>query len=120
MATYRAVACPTEDQRHKGGRGLTPMSSWLAEPRFVTMREVAALAGVSVKTVSRVLNGEANVSAGTADRVSRAAAALNYEINIYAGGLRRLGARTKTLGLLIESVDNPFSGAIHRGVETIM
>ena len=96
------------------------MSPGPAAPRFVTMRDVASLAGVGVKTVSRVLNGEPNVSAATAERVSRAAAMLNYEINVYAGGLRRSGSRTKTLGLLLESVDNPFSGAVHRGVETIM
>lgn len=84
------------------------------------MRDVAALAGVGVKTVSRVLNAEPNVSAQLTDRVHRAAAALNYELNIYAGGLRRAGASTKTVGLMIESVDNPFSAAIHRGVENVM
>lgn len=96
------------------------MSPRPGAPRFVTMRDVASLAGVGVKTVSRALNGEPNVSPATAERVNRAAAALNYEINVYAGGLRRSGSRTKTLGLLLESVDNPFSGAVHRGVETIM
>lgn len=96
------------------------MSPQHGAPRFVTMRDVASLAGVGVKTVSRVLNGEPNVSVATAERVTRAAAQLNYEINVYAGGLRRSGSRTKTVGLLLESVDNPFSGAIHRGVETIM
>lgn len=84
------------------------------------MRDVAALASVGVKTVSRVLNGEPNVSAETRERVHAAAARLNYELNVYAGGLRRTGARTNAVGLMLESVDNPFSAAIHRGVETVM
>jgi LacI family transcriptional regulator len=89
-------------------------------PQHATMRDVAALAGVGVKTVSRVLNGEPNVSSETRDRVTRAAARLNYELNLYAGGLRRTGARTNAIGLMLESVDNPFSAAIHRGVESVM
>ena len=92
----------------------------LEAPHYATMRDVAALAGVGVKTVSRVLNGEPNVSADLRERVHRAAAALHYELNVYAGGLRRSGARTNAIGLMLESVDNPFSAAIHRGVETVM
>ena len=89
-------------------------------PRYATMRDVAALAGVSVKTVSRVLNAEPNVSEELRERVGRAAAALNYELNVYAGGLRRTGSRTNAIGLMLESVDDAFSAAIHRGVETVM
>ncbi|UUI66456.1 LacI family DNA-binding transcriptional regulator [Cellulomonas wangsupingiae] len=83
------------------------------------MRDVAAVAGVSVKTVSRVLNAEPNVSEELKERVRRAAATLNYELNVYAGGLRRMGARTNAIGLMLESVDDAFSAAIHRGVETV-
>lgn len=89
-------------------------------PQHATMRDVAALAGVGVKTVSRVLNGEPNVSPETSERVRAAAARLNYELNVYAGGLRRTGSRTNAIGLMLESVDNPFSAAIHRGVESVM
>lgn len=96
------------------------MPGRLEAPHYATMRDVAALAGVGVKTVSRVLNGEPNVSADLRERVNRAAAALHYELNVYAGGLRRSGARTNAIGLMLESVDNPFSAAIHRGVETVM
>lgn len=84
------------------------------------MRDVAALAGVGVKTVSRVLNGEPNVSDELTERVLQAARTLNYELNVYAGGLRRTGARTDAIGLMLESVDDAFSAAIHRGVETVM
>ncbi len=96
------------------------MSDARQAPQYATMRDVATLAGVGVKTVSRVLNGEPNVSAETTERVRRAASALNYELNVYAGGLRRMGARTNAVGLMLESVDNAFSAAIHRGVETVM
>ncbi|WP_394770313.1 LacI family DNA-binding transcriptional regulator [Lacisediminihabitans sp.] len=81
------------------------------------MRNVAALAGVGIKTVSRVMNGEANVSAATAARVNQAAAQLNYELDVHAGNLKRLDRRSRTLGLLVGSVANPFSGAMHRAVE---
>nr|WP_219926693.1 LacI family DNA-binding transcriptional regulator [Glycomyces artemisiae] len=82
-----------------------------------TMRQVAELAGVGVKTVSRVINGEPNVTAETAQRVLDAARALDYEPDLHAGNLRRADRRTRTLGLLVGSVDNPFAGAVHRAVE---
>lgn len=88
--------------------------------RYTTMRDVASLAGVSVKTVSRVLNGEPNVAAETVEKVERAATELSYQINLYAGALSRSGSQTRTVGLLLESVDNPFSGALYKGVEEVM
>lgn len=81
------------------------------------MKQVAALAGVGIKTVSRVLNNEPNVAKKTADRVHDAVRALDYHLDLQAGSLRRIDGRTRTLGLLVGSVDNPFSGAIHRAVE---
>jgi len=83
------------------------------------MRDVAALAEVGIKTVSRVVNREANVSASTATRVQLAINALRYEPNLLAGNLRRSGQRTQVLGLLIPNVSNPFFAAIHRAVEDI-
>ena len=77
------------------------------------MRHVAALAGVGVKTVSRVINGEPNVSAATIAKVTAAARTLDYQPDL----LRRADGRTRTLGLLVGSVDNPFAGAVHRAVE---
>jgi Transcriptional regulators len=83
------------------------------------MRDVAKLAGVGIKTVSRVINGEPHVSAATAARVQRAAADLNFQPDLHAGNLRRAERRTATIGLLVGSVSNPFSGALHRAVEDI-
>jgi LacI family transcriptional regulator len=54
-----------------------------------TLKEVAKLAGVSFKTVSRVLNDEPHVSAELQERVKRAAWLLNYERNETAAQLRR-------------------------------
>ena len=83
------------------------------------MREVAALAGVSLKTVSRVLNGEAGVAPATAERVHRAAADLSFQLNLAARNLRRSDGRTATIGLILENVENPYSSAIHRSVEIV-
>lgn len=82
-----------------------------------TMRQVAALAGVGMKTVSRVVNGEPGVAAATQERVTDAVRVLNYQHDIYAGSLRRADRRTLTLGLVVGSVANPFSGAVARAVE---
>jgi LacI family transcriptional regulator len=84
-----------------------------------TMREVAALAGVSLKTVSRVINGEPTVAPDLAARVNRAAARLDYSPNLAARSLRRSDGRTRTIGLVLEDVANPFSSALHRAVEDI-
>lgn len=83
------------------------------------MKQVAALAGVGTKTVSRVINSEPNVTTATAKRVWDAIRALDYHVDMQAGSLRRAGGRTRTLGLLISSVDNPFAGGIHRAVESV-
>lgn len=84
-----------------------------------TIRDVATLAGVGIKTVSRVINDEANVAPQTRDRVHRAVSALNFKPNLGAGSLRRGDRKTRTLGLLLDAVDNPFSAAVNRGVEVV-
>ncbi|MFS0700316.1 LacI family DNA-binding transcriptional regulator [Cellulomonas sp. 179-A 4D5 NHS] len=84
-----------------------------------TMRDVAALAGVGIKTVSRWANGETGVSPATATRVARAASALRFQPDLVAGNLRRTGGRSMSLGLILASVDNPFCAAIHRAVEDV-
>lgn len=83
------------------------------------MREVAALAGVSLKTVSRVLNDEPGVSPSLASRVREAATELDYRHNLTASSLRRADQRTSTIGLLLEDIANPFFALIHRGVEDV-
>jgi LacI family transcriptional regulator len=81
------------------------------------MRDVAALAGVGLKTVSRVVNGESNVSEETRARVDAAIDRLDYRRDINASLLRSRGRKTATIGLVLEDVSNPFSSALHRAIE---
>lgn len=83
------------------------------------MRDVAALAGVSLKTVSRVVNGAPTVDAGLAARVRRAASQLHYRHNMTASNLRRGDGRSFMIGLMLEDVGNPYSAAIYRAVENV-
>jgi LacI family transcriptional regulator, galactose operon repressor len=83
------------------------------------MRDVAALASVSLKTVSRVVNGETNVAPELAERVHAAAAQLRYQPNLTASNLRRSDKKSFTIGLLVQDVANPFSAAIFRAVEDV-
>jgi LacI family transcriptional regulator len=82
-----------------------------------TMRDVAVLAGVSLKTVSRVINDEPGVAVATAARVSEAIAELGFQRNDLARSLRQ-GRTSSTLGLVIEDVANPFYSAIAQAVES--
>ena len=66
------------------------------------MVDVAALAGVALKTVSRVVNSEPGVSPELEDRVRRAIEQLNYRRDANAATLRRLGRKTQTIGLVLE------------------
>jgi LacI family transcriptional regulator len=81
------------------------------------MVDVAALAGVALKTVSRVVNSEPGVSPELEGRVKRAIEQLNYRRDANAATLRRLGRKTHTIGLVLEDVSNPFSSELHRAVE---
>jgi LacI family transcriptional regulator len=81
------------------------------------MLDVAALAGVGLKTVSRVVNGEPGVSPALEAKVWRAIEQLNYRRDANASMLRRLGGKTQTIGLVLEDVANPFSSALHRAIE---
>lgn len=83
----------------------------------VTIREVATLAGVGIKTVSRVMNDEPNVRPETAARVRDAAAKLRYEPDIYAGNLRRRDRSTGSIGLLLADASDPFEAAMQRAIE---
>lgn len=83
------------------------------------MRDVAALARVSIKTVSRVVNQEPGVSAELAERVHEAIRLLGYQHNTTASSLRRNNQRSLTIGLLLDDVDNPFSSALHRAIEEV-
>ncbi len=82
------------------------------------MWDVARAAGVSLKTVSRVVNDERGVGGATAARVKKAIDALGYRPNDMARNLRRR-QRSSSLGLIIEDIRNPFYSAIARAVEEV-
>ncbi len=87
--------------------------------RRPTMKDVAALAGVGIKTVSRVVNGEPMVTEATARRVWDAVERLDYHLDQRAGSLRRSDGATSSIALLVSDVANPFAGELHRGVEDV-
>ncbi|MBV8707333.1 MAG: LacI family DNA-binding transcriptional regulator [Acidobacteriaceae bacterium] len=79
--------------------------------------DVANKAGVSVTTVSRVLNGDQNVKTSTRTRVQRAMQDLKYYPNLHARSLAR--GQSKTLGVLVSNLDNPFFLDIYRRFEAL-
>ena len=81
------------------------------------MRDVAALARVSVKTVSRVVNDEPGVKPELRLRVQQAANRLDYRPNLTASNLRRSSGRTRSVGVLLQDISNSFSSALLRSLE---
>jgi LacI family repressor for deo operon, udp, cdd, tsx, nupC, and nupG len=86
------------------------------ERRKAVMDDVARRAGVSIATVSRVVNGTAPVSEATAERVRSAVRALGYEIDHVAKSLRQ-GA-THTVAVIVGDLGNPFYADFIKGVES--
>lgn len=87
--------------------------------RRPTMVDVAHRAGVSLKTVSRVVNGEDGVSGELVARVADAVAALGYRPDDRARRLRRAESRTGTIGFVLVDVANPFFSSTLRGIEDV-
>jgi LacI family transcriptional regulator len=86
--------------------------------RRPTMADVAVRAGVSLKTVSRVINGEPRVAAGTAAAFAAAVAELGFRSN-HAAALLASGRGVASIGLLIGAVDDPFYARLTSGVEQV-
>nr|WP_171162850.1 substrate-binding domain-containing protein [Streptomyces sp. I05A-00742] len=82
-----------------------------------TMKDVATRAGVGLKTVSRVVNGEPGVTAETERRVREAIAALGFRRNDSARVLRK--GRTSSVGLVLEDLADPFYAPLNRAVEEV-
>jgi LacI family transcriptional regulator len=82
---------------------------------MATIKEVAERAGVSVMTVSRVVNNSKYVSPETKEKVERAMKELGYVPNALAHGL--ITKKTQGLGLIVSDITNPFFTTIARGVE---
>jgi len=84
----------------------------------VNIKDVAKRAGVSIATVSHVINGTRFVREETQQKVLDAIDALNYHPNAVARGL--VTKSTQTIGLVISDVTNPFFTAVVRGVEDVI
>lgn len=82
-----------------------------------TMRDVAALAGVSAKTVSRVFNGEPNVLGETRALVEKAMAQLNYVPNSLATTFRV--GRSSVIGVAVPDIADPFFASVARSIDDV-
>ncbi|AGB42375.1 transcriptional regulator [Halobacteroides halobius DSM 5150] len=81
----------------------------------LTIKDVAKEAGVSYATVSRALNDHPDVNEDTRKRILKIASEIGYQPNVIARGL--VSQETKTIGLLIPDITNPFFPEVARGVE---
>lgn len=81
----------------------------------MNLKQVAAMAGVSVSTVSRVLNGKSYVNEETRKKVTQAIRQTNYQPNALAQSLKM--GRSNTICLMIPSIENLMFPKMTRGVE---
>ena len=87
--------------------------------RQPTMVDVAQAAGVSLKTVSRHVNGATNIAPALDDRIREAIRDLGYRRNHSAASIRP-GRTRGVVGVIIEDIGNPFYSALVRGVEGVL
>lgn len=85
------------------------------ESRDITIKDVAQEANVSIATVSRILNGKGGVSLTLTKRVQEVVKQLKYQPNNVARALKIKESRS--IGLIIPDIENPFFPALVRGVE---
>ena len=80
------------------------------------LKDVAKAAGVSIATVSNVLNGTKSVTPEVHERVLEAIAALGYQPNLHARSLRT--GQSRTLGVVVPDLTNPYFPALVQAIET--
>jgi LacI family transcriptional regulator len=108
-----------ERQRRPGGtvrrreNGFT--NKMATEQSTVTVLDVAREAGVSVSTVSRILNGTARVADDKRAAVEAAIARLDFKPNLYARSLKM--GTSMTIGLLTQDIESPFFTRVMKGIE---
>jgi DNA-binding LacI/PurR family transcriptional regulator len=83
----------------------------------VTMRDVAERAGVSIKTVSRVVNNQGEISEATRRRVRAVIEELGYRPNTLARGL--VSGRSHSVGMVIPRITDPFFPEVVLGAESV-
>ena len=84
---------------------------------MATIKDVAKAAGVSVATVSRVLNASENVRAETVEAVQRAIEELDYHPNFLGRTLRRL--ETMKILVMVPTISNQFYSRVIRGIQSV-
>ncbi|MBV7314527.1 LacI family DNA-binding transcriptional regulator [Shewanella sp. NIFS-20-20] len=85
---------------------------------MATIYDVSLLAGVSLATVSRVVNNNAKVSENTRKKVHQAMQQLGYRPNNIAQSLA--SNRSNSIGVLMSQLDGPFYGPMMRQIETVL
>lgn len=83
---------------------------------MTTLKELAKLLNISVSTVSKALNDSHEISENTKRRVNELAEKLNYKPNRIAQQLKT--NKTKTIGVILPTVTNPFFAEVLHGIET--
>nr|WP_248629826.1 LacI family DNA-binding transcriptional regulator [Enterococcus cecorum] len=85
----------------------------------VTIKEVAAKSGVSIATVSQILNGNAEkFSPKTVEKVMNAKSSLDYQPDYFAQ--RMVMKKSKTIGVMIPDITNPFFAILLKGIEKVV
>ncbi len=88
------------------------------QDKRVTIDDVAAAVGVSRQTVSRAINNLTGISTTTREKVLQTARELGYRPSNIARGLANADQKTRTLGIVLPSVDNEFYAAVLHGIES--
>jgi LacI family transcriptional regulator len=113
---YRDDVLDPQPDRDRPEPGAPPQHLAAPAPQRATLTDVARLAGVSAKTVSRVMADDAKVSAKTRDRVLLAAKRLRFRPNSLARSLRS-GGVSNTVAFVIGDLTNPFYFTAAAGIE---
>ncbi|GMQ57100.1 LacI family DNA-binding transcriptional regulator [Vallitalea sediminicola] len=88
------------------------------QQKRATIADVAKLAGVSITTVSRVMNKNYPVKETTAKKVQKAIEELEFKPNLLARGL--IHNKTQTIGILTPSIENLFFSEVVKGIDSVI
>lgn len=84
-----------------------------------SLKDVAEVTGLSIKTVSRALRGEPNVADATRRLVQQEADRLGVQVNDVAAGLRRKSRAMNSIGVLLGDLANPFFAEMLKGIDSV-
>lgn len=87
----------------------------LTQAKFVTLKDIAEKAGVSVNTVSRALNNKPDINPKTKEKIEKIADELGYVKNSYATMLK--SQVSNTIGVIVPDSSNPFFSEVFKGID---